>query len=70
MHENQNEIDDLPMDIVELLARNQHERRLMTSTNSLENNHTLPKVAAIDCVEIATKDTPIDASIQLGTNFL
>ena len=63
-------IDDFPMDIVELLARNQHERRLMTGTNSFENSHTCPKAAAIDCVEIATKDSPIDASVHLDTNFL
>ena len=27
MHEKHNVIDDIPMDIVELLARNQHERQ-------------------------------------------
>lgn len=69
MLEKHNVIDDIPMDIVELLARNQHERRLMTDTNSLENSHTQPKIAAIDCAEIATKDGPIDTSTELDTNF-
>jgi hypothetical protein len=69
MHEKHNVIDDIYVDIVELLTRNQHERQLMTGTNSLENSHTRPKVATIDCVEIVAKDSPIDASIQLDTNF-
>ena len=69
MHEKHNVIDDIPMDIVELLARNQHERRLMSDTNALENNHTRPEIAIIDCVEIAAKDSPIDTSIELDTNF-
>lgn len=45
-------IDDIPMDIVELLARKQHERQLRTDTNS-----TQPKIVA---VEIAGKDGPTD----------
>ena len=51
------------------LARNQHERRLMSDTNALENSHTRPEIAIIDCVEIAAKDSPIDTSIELDTNF-
>jgi len=69
MHEKHNVIDDIPVDIVKLLARNQHERRLMTCTNSLENSHTRPRIAVIDCVEIAAKDSPIDTSAELDTNF-
>ncbi|OEL31843.1 hypothetical protein BAE44_0007137 [Dichanthelium oligosanthes] len=69
VHEKEIVIDDIPMDIVELLARNQHERQLMTATDSLENSHTQPKIAAVDCAEIAAKDGPIDASLVLGTNF-
>ena len=57
------------MDIVELLARNQHERRLMSDTNALENSHTRPEIAAIDCVEIVAKDSPIDISTELDTKF-
>ena len=55
VHEKQNVIDDFPMDIVELLARNQHERRLMSDTNALENSHTRPEIAAV-----AAKDGDID----------
>ena len=69
MHEKHNVIDDIPMDIAELLARYQHERWLMSDTNSLENSHTRPEIAIIDCVEIAAKDSPIDTSIELDTNF-
>jgi hypothetical protein len=68
-HEKQNVIDDIPMDIVELLARNQHARQLMTDTDSLENRHTQPKIAEVDCAEISAKDGPIDASTVLDTNF-
>ena len=50
-------------------ARNQHERWLMTDTNSFENSHTRPAIAAIDCAEIAAKDGPIDTSTELDTNF-
>jgi len=50
-------------------ARNQHERWLMTDTNSFENSHTRPAIAAIDCAEIAAKDSPIDTSTELDTNF-
>uniref|UniRef100_K3XE32 Embryonic flower 1-like protein n=1 Tax=Setaria italica TaxID=4555 RepID=K3XE32_SETIT len=64
VHEKQTVIDDIPMDIVELLARNQHERQLMTDTDS-----TLPKIAAVDCAEIADKYGPTDASTVLDTNF-
>ncbi|CAL5079873.1 unnamed protein product [Urochloa decumbens] len=56
VHEKQTAIDDIPMDIVELLARNQHQRQLMTDTDSLGNDHTQSNVAA-------------DASTVLGTNF-
>jgi hypothetical protein len=69
MHEKHNVIDEIPMDIVELLAKNQHERRLMSDTNSLENNHTRSKIAAIDCVEIFAKDSPIITSTELDANF-
>ncbi|PUZ58816.1 hypothetical protein GQ55_5G537800 [Panicum hallii var. hallii] len=69
VHEKQNVIDDIPMDIVELLARNQHARQLMTDTDSLENRHTQPKIAEVDCAEISAKDGPIDASTVLDTNF-
>ena len=62
MHEKQNVIDDFPMDIVELLARNQHERQLMTDTNSLENCHTQSKVAQVDCAAFAAKGCPTNAS--------
>jgi len=69
MHEKCNVIDDIPMDIAELLARYQHERWLMSDTNSLENSHTRPEIAAIDCVEIVAKDSPIDISTELDTKF-
>ncbi|CAN6213826.1 unnamed protein product [Urochloa humidicola] len=69
VREKQNAIDDIPMDIVELLARNQHQRQLMTDTDSLGNNHTQSSIAAVDYVEIAAKDGPIDASTVLDTNF-
>ncbi|CAL5016694.1 unnamed protein product [Urochloa decumbens] len=68
VHEKQTAIDDIPMDIVELLARNQHQRQLMTNNDSLGNNHTQSNIAAVDCVEI-TKDGPIDALTVLDTNF-
>jgi hypothetical protein len=64
-----NVIDDIPMDIIKLLARNLHERWLMTRTNSLENSHTRPKITSIDCVESPAKDSPIDTSAELDTNF-
>ena len=44
-------------------------RRLTTDTNFLENSHTLPEIAAIDCVEIAARDSPIDISTELDTKF-
>jgi len=69
VHEKQNVIDDFPMDIVELLARNQHERQLMTDTISLENCHTQPNVAQVDCAEFAAKDCRINASNEFNTNF-
>jgi len=69
MHEKHNVIDDIYVDIVELLTRNQHERQLMTGTNSLENSHTRPKIAVIDCVEIAANDRPIDTLAELDINF-
>ncbi|CAN6209948.1 unnamed protein product [Urochloa humidicola] len=67
VHEKQTAIDDIPMDIVELLARNQHQRQLMTDTDSLGNNHTQSNIAAVDYVEIAVKDGPIET--VLDTNF-
>jgi len=69
VHEKQNVIDDIPMDIVELLARNQHARQLMTDTDSFKNSHSQPKIAEVDCAEISAKDGPIDASTVLDTNF-
>jgi hypothetical protein len=69
VHEKQNVIDVFPMDIVELLARNQHERQLMTDTNSLENCHTQSKVAQVDCAAFAAKGCPINASNEFNTNF-
>jgi len=69
MHEKYNLIDDIPMDIVELLSINQHDRWLMTDTNSFENSHTRHVIAAIDRAKIATKDGPIDTSTELDTNF-
>jgi len=68
VHEKQNVMDDFPMDIVELLARNQHERQLMSNTNYLENCHTQPKVAQVDCAEFAAKDCGINASNEFNTN--
>jgi hypothetical protein len=64
VHEKQTVIDDIPMDIVELLARNQHARQLMADTDS-----TQPKIAAVDCAEIADKDDPTDTSTGFDTNF-
>ncbi|WVZ72929.1 hypothetical protein U9M48_021311 [Paspalum notatum var. saurae] len=71
LHEKHNVIDDIPMDIVELLARNQHEKQVMTGSDSLENNHTRPKLGPVDCAEIAAKEgpTPIDTSTVFDTNF-
>jgi hypothetical protein len=54
-------INDIPMDIFELLARKQHERQLMTDTNS-----TQLEIAAI---EIVNKDSLTDASTVLDTDF-
>ncbi|CAO2175199.1 unnamed protein product [Urochloa humidicola] len=65
VHEKQTAIDDIPMDI---LARNQHQRQLTTDTDSLGNNHTQSNIAAVDYVEIAAKDGPIDASTVVDTN--
>ncbi|CAO2205057.1 unnamed protein product [Urochloa humidicola] len=67
VQEKQTAIDDIPMDIVELLARNQHQRQLMTDIDCLGNSKS--KIAAVDYVEIAAKDGPIDASRVLDTNF-
>nr|CAB3475656.1 unnamed protein product [Digitaria exilis] len=69
VHEKQTVIDDIPMDIVELLAKNQRERQLMTDADSLEDSRSQPQIAAVGCAEIAAKDGPIDASMVLGTNF-
>lgn len=69
MHEKQNVIDDIPMDIVELLARNQHERQLMTNTNSSEKGHTRPKIGTVDCAEIVAKDNHVNTSTVLDVNF-
>ncbi|XP_062189168.1 uncharacterized protein LOC133892421 [Phragmites australis] len=69
IHEKQTAMDDIPMDIVELLARNQRERQLMTGTDSLENNHTRPKVTADDCAQIAAKHGSIDTSTVFDTNL-
>ncbi|TVU22982.1 hypothetical protein EJB05_32707 [Eragrostis curvula] len=67
--EKQAEIDDIPMDVVELLARHQRERQLMTDADSLETSHTRP--TAEDCAQMAAnKDGSIDASTVLDTNFL
>jgi hypothetical protein len=41
----------------------------MTDTNCLENSHTRPEIAAIDYAEIASKDNPIDISMELHNNF-
>jgi hypothetical protein len=54
-------IDDIPMDIVELLARKQHERQLTTDIYS-----TQPETTAI---EIVDKDGPTNVSMVLDTNF-
>jgi hypothetical protein len=48
-------IDDIPMDIVELLARKQHERQLMTDTNSTQ-------------LEIAAIEGPIRRTREGGVN--
>jgi hypothetical protein len=48
MHEKQAMIDDIPMDIVELLARNQDERSLITETDSSDISHSKSKVAEDD----------------------
>ncbi|GJN06530.1 hypothetical protein PR202_ga24265 [Eleusine coracana subsp. coracana] len=63
------EMDDIPMDVVELLARHQHERQQMTDADSLENSHSRPKMSREDCDQVAAKDGSIDASTVLGTNF-
>jgi hypothetical protein len=64
----QTEIDDIPMDVVELLARHQHERQLMTDTDSLDSSHSQPKITQ-DCDQIAAKDDSVNASAVFINNF-
>ncbi|KAL6627006.1 hypothetical protein ACP70R_030732 [Stipagrostis hirtigluma subsp. patula] len=68
MHEKQTAIDDIPMDIVELLARNQHARQLMTDTDSLETSCIQSKIIADDSDQIAAKAGPNNSSMVLDTN--
>ncbi|KAL6874678.1 hypothetical protein ACP4OV_013343 [Aristida adscensionis] len=68
IHEKQTIIDDIPMDIVELLARNQHERQLMTDANALENSSVQSMIVPDDNTQVAAKDGPNRSSIVLDTN--
>ncbi|KAG8045750.1 hypothetical protein GUJ93_ZPchr0008g12007 [Zizania palustris] len=69
MHEKQPIIDDIPMDIVELLARNQHQRQLMTETDSYINRTQSKTTADGDCVIVAAMDGPNYAPSVIDTNF-
>uniref|UniRef100_A0A0D3ELC9 Embryonic flower 1-like protein n=3 Tax=Oryza barthii TaxID=65489 RepID=A0A0D3ELC9_9ORYZ len=67
--EKQTMIDDIPMDIVELLAKNQHERQLMTETDCSDINRIQSKTTADDdCVIVAAKDGSDYASSVFDTN--
>jgi hypothetical protein len=68
MHEKHSVIDASPWTLLNFLPEI-IVGWLMTDTNFLENSHTRPAIAAIDCVEIAAKDSPIDTSTELDTNF-
>ncbi|XP_006643943.1 uncharacterized protein LOC102701944 [Oryza brachyantha] len=69
MHEKRTMIDDIPMDIVELLAKNQHERQLMSETDCSDISHIQPKTTADgDCVVVAAKDGSDYASSVFDTN--
>ena len=35
----------------------------------MENYHTRPEIAAVDCAKIAANDGSIDTSTELDTNF-
>uniref|UniRef100_A0ACD5VVD0 Uncharacterized protein n=1 Tax=Avena sativa TaxID=4498 RepID=A0ACD5VVD0_AVESA len=60
--------DDIPMDIVELLARNQDARQLVTETDSSDISHSKSKLAEDeDCTVIAAEDGPNVASNVLDT---
>ena len=67
-HKKHNVIDTPPWTLLNFLPEIIM-RRLITDTIFLENSHTLPEIAAIDCVEIAAKDSPIDTSTEFDTNF-
>ncbi|TVU39019.1 hypothetical protein EJB05_12420, partial [Eragrostis curvula] len=47
IHEKQNETDDIPMDVIELLAGLRHERQL---------SHTQLKITPEDCARLAAKE--------------
>uniref|UniRef100_A0A0E0JFY2 Embryonic flower 1-like protein n=1 Tax=Oryza punctata TaxID=4537 RepID=A0A0E0JFY2_ORYPU len=67
--EKQTMIDDIPMDIVELLAKNQHERQLMTETDCSDISRIRSKTTADDdCVIVAAKDGSDYASSVFDTN--
>uniref|UniRef100_A0ACD5VPQ2 Uncharacterized protein n=1 Tax=Avena sativa TaxID=4498 RepID=A0ACD5VPQ2_AVESA len=68
MPEKQAITDDIPMDIVELLARNQDERPLITETDSSDISHSKSKLAEDeDCTVIAAEDGPNVASNVFDT---
>uniref|UniRef100_A0A0D9UYS7 Embryonic flower 1-like protein n=1 Tax=Leersia perrieri TaxID=77586 RepID=A0A0D9UYS7_9ORYZ len=69
MHEKQQMIDDIPMDIVELLAKNQHERQLMVETDFPSTSHIQSKTTGDDdCVIVAAKDGSDYVPSVLDTN--
>ena len=42
---------------------------MRTDTNSLGQRHTLPETAAVGYVKVAAKDSAINVSTELDTNF-
>ncbi|CAM0880526.1 unnamed protein product [Alopecurus aequalis] len=70
MHEKQAIVDDIPMDIVELLVRNQDEIPQITETGSSDIVHSKSKILEDeDCTVIAAEDGPNFASNVIDTAF-
>ncbi|KAF7057351.1 hypothetical protein CFC21_064650 [Triticum aestivum] len=68
MHEKNAMTDDIPMDIVELLARCQGKRPLIAETDSADISHTQSKIMEDeDCTIIAAEDGPNYVSSVIDT---
>lgn len=68
MHEKHAMTDDIPMEIVELLARSQDKRPLITETDSADISHTQSKIMEDeDCTIIAAEDGPNYVSSVIDT---